>query len=169
MAHAHQGLGDLLGVRGEYLEAHRHYTEALKGFRELKDRWAIAWTLQGIGGASYRTAKYRRAEHSLGKCLALFDLLGDKGGAVSALGTLGMVLRARGHHVRAACILGACSRIQDDLLGPEVTSGIKPDPEFQAAQEKYQAEYPSEWAQGQAMDYKQAVEHVRRFFPRGTL
>jgi hypothetical protein len=100
--------------------------------------------------------------------LALFELLGDEGGGVIALGALGMVFRARGQNLRAACILGASARIQDDLMGREATNRIKPNPELSALQEEYQVAHPTEWAQGQAMDYKQAVEYARRFFSVGS-
>jgi predicted ATPase/DNA-binding SARP family transcriptional activator len=168
MAHSHQGLGDLLGERGEYLKARWHHTAALKAFRKLKDRWLIAWTLQGLGRVSYLAGEYRHAQHYFRKGVQLFDALGDRGGVAIGLGALGMVFRALGQHLRAACILGASLSIQDDLIGREATSRIKPNPELLAAQEEYQAEHPTEWAQGVDMDYQQAIEYARRFSSGGS-
>jgi len=167
MAHAHQGLGDLFGARGEYVRARRHYAEALKGFRSLKDRWLTAWTFQGIGQTSYRAGDYRRAEYNLRKSLELFDLLGDRGGVIIALGTLGMVLHAGDQHQRAACILGAAARIERDLLGAKSVRRTESNVELSGMQEQYKAEREDAWARGQAMRYEQAIRYARQF-PRGT-
>jgi tetratricopeptide (TPR) repeat protein len=52
VASALNGLGDLYRELGDWQQARPPYEEALAGFRELKDRWMTAWTLEGLGRAA---------------------------------------------------------------------------------------------------------------------
>ncbi len=162
LAHAHQGLGDMLKEIGEYAEARLHYKEALKGFRELKDRLWTAWTLEGLGRTQYLAREYRSAEFNFQKSLALFDILGDRGGAILVLRELAMLTRALGHHRQAATLLGAYTSNQKSLIGQEAAARLARSPELIAALNEYESGRQEEWLQGKSMGYEQAVAYARQ-------
>jgi len=51
-AHALNGLGDLYRETGNFTAARLHYEESLRRYRALKERWMVAWNLEGLGQTS---------------------------------------------------------------------------------------------------------------------
>jgi hypothetical protein len=145
---------------GAYEEARPRYEGALEGFRELKDNWMTAWTLEGLGRTSFLEGDYRKATDLLKESMALFDSLGDRGGAVFMLRRLGMLVRAEGNHVRAACLLGAFKTLHEGIIGQEGMSRLDYPKELSNAFEEYQSEKKSDWIHGTAMSFERAIEYA---------
>lgn len=157
IAHALNGLGDLLREQGKYQEARARYEEALRGFRKIKDRWMIAWTLEGLGTTLYRDGNNSLSAGYMKESIRLFYQLGDRGNTAFMLSRLGMVVRRQGAHRRAALLLSASKNIQNVLLGRQAAQRLTVAPELSAACSEYNRELPSEWVQGQVMTLDQAV------------
>ena len=119
-----------------------------------------AWTLEGLGRASYLDGDNKMAEKYLKEGMTLFDLLGDKGNAIFMLRRLGMVARSEGDHSRAACLLAAYKSLHDAIIAHESASRMEYSPEVNAAFAEYQDDYVSDWTRGQAMSSEQAVEYA---------
>ncbi len=158
--HALNGLGDLFRELGEYREARVRYEEALRGFRELKDRWMTAWTLEGIGRASFLDGDSVKAQGYFKESTTLFDLLGDEANVVFLLRRLAMAVRSQGRHSRAATLLGAFKALQEAIISPAGGSQIEYSPALSAAFAEYRADYAKEWTQGQTMTLEQAVRYA---------
>lgn len=111
VAHAHNGIGDLLCERRHYVEARAHYTIALRGFMELDDRYLAAWTAEGMGRVEAKSGNLSLALLRISEALTLFDSLGDD------LNVALMISRAVGHLAgmvpdsRRAVLAGAASAL----------------------------------------------------------
>lgn len=160
MASAIHGLGDLFRELGQHEQALPRYEEALRGFRQLKDRWMIAWTLEGMGRNSFLDGDNRNAEKYLAESISHFSMLGDKRDTMFTLSILAMVVRAEEKHPRAACLLGAYKSINEALIGSEAAGCEMYSPELLTAFGEYQRDFASEWTLGSHMSFEQAIEYA---------
>jgi len=157
-AHAHNGLGDLFTEMGRTTDASSHYELALEGFRILKDRWLMAWTLQGLCRAHLLESSAERACTSIRESIRLFSELGDRTNTIAMLGWLGRALLLSGNQNDAATILGAFLSLETTTIDGTVHS--EPNTEFSLACKMARTKAPAAWISGEAMTYDQIVARV---------
>ena len=90
----------------------------------------------------------------------LFIEVGSRDMAAKMVGTLGMLARALGKHERAARLFGASLAQHGAIVGSEAAARRKKGPELAAAIAKYEKDFKTEWAHGQAMTLEQAVDYA---------
>ena len=157
-AHAHNGLGDLFTEMRRTTDASSHYERALEGFRILKDRWLIAWTLQGLCRVHLLECDAERACTSIRESIGLFSELGDRTNTIAMLGWLGRALLHSGKLNDAANILGAFLSLEKTSI--DGTVHTEPSAEFTHTCEKARAKAPAAWTAGETMTYDQIVARV---------
>jgi tetratricopeptide (TPR) repeat protein len=88
-------------TREDYERATRLYEESLVLSREMRDDWAIAFSLFGLALVSHHVGDLDRAAELYEESMDLFRELGDKHGLAYGLNNLGLVARYQGDLVRA--------------------------------------------------------------------
>jgi len=157
-AHAHDGLGDLFAEMGRPEDALPHYQQALDGFRILKDRWLMAWTLQGLCRVHLLNRDAESACACIRESIGHFSELGDRTNTIAMLGWLGRAFLSSGKLNDAATVLGAFLSLEKTTIDGTVHS--EPNTEFSLACKKARATAPGAWISGEAMTYDQIVVHV---------
>lgn len=115
LAHAHESLGEVLRVRGAFLEAVPHFQRALEGFRSLEDNWMQAWTQEGYGMTECAMGDLASGDERLRQSFALFFKLGCAGDAVFVLGEIALISARRQARDEADLLFGAFSALRGDL------------------------------------------------------
>jgi tetratricopeptide (TPR) repeat protein len=159
IAHALNGLGDLFRESGDYRKARARYAESLVEFRDLKARWMIAWTFEGLGRTSYADGDYLGAKQYLKESVKMFWDLGDTRNAGLVLRWVGLAECGLGRRAAAARLLGACETYRRTLDSQTTAKQGKQDCEIDGTESCCREEYPSEWAQGEAMTLAHAIRY----------
>ena len=82
-------------------QAEAVFADALALFRDLEDRWGIAWAHNGLGNVAQEQGDHAQAEGRLTEAIARFNDLGDRRGGAWATLSLAHDARVQGDHARA--------------------------------------------------------------------
>ena len=138
------------------------YEESLKIERRLGDPWAIAISLDNLGGVAYDLGAYAEARAFFEESLDLFRQIGDRRGSAYLLEGLAAVTVAEGDAVAGARLWGAANALRDQtgaLLSPQecVQQETRLGRARQALSEKA---FAVAFAEGRALTWEQAVEEA---------
>jgi len=163
---AHNNLGELARVRGDYTAAAEHYSASLRQLQDTDRRSDIPRLLHNLGYVALRAGDTRAAIERFRRSLDLFQLQNPRGVA-EVIDGLGAVATVRGAALLAAKLWGAAAAARERL---QVTSWL-PDQMEQAhygalARSACDPEaFSSAWAAGQALTLEQALVEVRALDP----
>src|SRR5215212_8988240 len=97
-------LGAVVRSRGEHERAKELFEDSVRLYREIGDRWGIAWTLGGLGNFFYDQGDYERAKELFEEGLALSRKLGGAQPLGDYLSSLGHVYLLEGDYEQATAL-----------------------------------------------------------------
>jgi predicted ATPase/class 3 adenylate cyclase/Flp pilus assembly protein TadD len=97
-------LGDVVLSRGEHKRAKELIEESVRLYREIGDRWGVAWTLGGLGNLYSDQGDYERARKLYEEGLALSRELGGAQPLGDYLYSLGHMYLLEGDYERATTL-----------------------------------------------------------------
>jgi tetratricopeptide (TPR) repeat protein len=158
VAHAAQGLGDLLRELGDYEPALLRYAESLELFQDLNDRWLAAWTLWGMGKTHSMMGQAAEAVARLKESVALFSEIGDRVSCLESLGELGFHLWRAGGDERAAILVSAYKTGFERMLGAGAGEAWRGKDYETSVFAGAAAASPSAWARGRGARLEELLE-----------
>jgi non-specific serine/threonine protein kinase len=114
-ARALLGAGILAGLQGDDTQWAMRCAESLALFREVGDRWGIAWSLDTLGVLAWIQGDAERAAPLLEEALAVSRDCGDKASVVRSLMTSGIAARSQGDEERARARLEEALVLSQEL------------------------------------------------------
>lgn len=163
---AHNNLGELARVRGDYTAAAEHYSASLRLLQDTDRRSEIPRLLHNLGYVALRAGDTRTAIERFRRSFDLFQPQ-DPRGVAEVIDGLAAVATMRGAPLLAAKLWGAAAAARERL---HVTSWL-PDQMEQAhygalARSACDPEaFSSAWLAGQALTLEQALLEVRALDP----
>lgn len=157
VAHAFNGLGDLLCALSEYGSAREAYETSLEAFLLLGDNFLAAWNLEGLGRVALGEGNREEAMERTAEAAALFDRVGDELGVAGMLARLAGLAREKGRTVEAAPVAGAAAALIDRFddgslsFAPQIAEARQTIAGFESAA-------PLGWMKGATMSRVEAVE-----------
>jgi len=112
------------GISGDHAEGELLHERALVLFREVGDRFGIAWSLHGLAPSLIETGRPERARRCLEEALPIHRELGDELGVKRTVQLLGTIESDRGDMVRGRELLGESielARSHGDRFGESVS------------------------------------------------
>jgi predicted ATPase/class 3 adenylate cyclase len=97
-------LGDVVRSRGEHQRAKELFEESVRLYREIGDRWGVAWTLGGLGNFFYDQEDYERAKELFQEGLTLSRELGGAQPLDVYLSSLGHVYLLEGDYEQSTTL-----------------------------------------------------------------
>src|SRR5574340_116928 len=152
-------LGDIARQEGDYREAKMMYQRGLQINRELKIRRGIGWANQKLGFIALHEGDFRRAQALFTESLGTQVEAGNQQGIAESLAGLASSLVMIGDGERAARFFGAASGILTRTgmpLAPVDLLEWQRD-EAQARASCDPAGFTKAWAEGEALNLKQAA------------
>jgi predicted ATPase/class 3 adenylate cyclase len=147
---------------GDRARAENLFDEALSICRANGDRHGIANALRGLGSLAFGEGATERAVTLLQESLSLLRELVDAPCGTDNLEQLAYVATLRGHHVRAARLLGAAERLRID-------AGVAPRPSTLAVHDRTvtaactalgEAVFAAERSHGDELTFAEAVAYA---------
>jgi predicted ATPase/DNA-binding CsgD family transcriptional regulator len=108
-------LAHVILISGDPDRAGQMCAEALASGRRCGERWWLAYTLLASAAMSFHRGEIAEGERQVREALPLHYTLGTGSGVISALDNLAYIAAANGDLDRAACLLGACTRLARSL------------------------------------------------------
>src|SRR5215210_2007800 len=94
-------LGDVVRSRGELERAKELFEESVRLYREIGDRWGVAWSLGSLANVAGDRGDHEQAKRLYEEGLALSRRLGDAGPLGAYLGSLGYEFLLEGNLEKA--------------------------------------------------------------------
>jgi predicted ATPase/DNA-binding SARP family transcriptional activator len=157
-----QQLGEVAALRGDYEESQKQLGEALRFFDELGDREGIASTRFHQANTTALQGDYLSAQSLLARSLALWSELGNRQNIAEALDALAFMALEQSDARRAVQLWGAASALREDL-GASLLLNKQSRKERELEQARMvlgEAVFHSDWQQGHALTWTQAVEYA---------
>lgn len=107
--------GTVAHLQGDYGRARQLWQESLALYRQLGDRWGMAWSLSVLGHLLGELGEYLAARQYLQESLAIQQEIGNRRGLAGALNNLGHVLYLLGEYAEARVLLQESLAIRREL------------------------------------------------------
>ncbi len=161
VAQALWALGNADQFTGNLDPAEQEYLEALAIFRELDNRYYVAWSTSELGWIALRRSDWTMATRFLAESLEAFAAADDVSAAPLLLSSLAWTAYNLGEVVPAFRLAGASARLEREHgVGlAEIARLFSDIPNVRDLLGKH-PEGPSEFAAGEAMDFRQGVAYA---------
>ncbi|MEM8535927.1 MAG: winged helix-turn-helix domain-containing protein [Chloroflexota bacterium] len=100
-SHLLNGIGAIVNLQGDYMQATKYFKACLKVRQELQDTQGVARTLGNIGMVATQQVNYEQAQLYQRQCLELCQKVDDIEGKATALGNLAQIALVQGHYSEA--------------------------------------------------------------------
>jgi non-specific serine/threonine protein kinase len=164
--------------RGDMETARAYFEASLRVQEECGDRWAMAWTLVGLGTTAAKEGAFARSRALLAEGIQRAREMGDRHIVAAGVEALADVAAEQGKWERAACLYGATVAIEavataaarDPSNPPPAPSATAPPDTYALPNDKAtvvqarlrlgQEVFAATWAAGANMSLDEAVEYA---------
>jgi non-specific serine/threonine protein kinase len=162
MAEFWSSIGFLEAVRGNPVAAMEIRLIALDILREEGAHWKLGDQLGGQAMLSRSVGDLDAAKRYLREAAEIFVGASDMLSVSMASWTLALIANDEGHHERAARLVGAGTRIREQLGGgvPPELGGRWGDPEADARKALGDEAYERAWTEGYALTTEEAISYL---------
>jgi len=148
--------------QGEHERALALYEQCARVWQEIGDSYSLAHQLTNIGDVASLLGQIERARDCFRRGLILRRDLEDRDGVRWTLHSLAFLARQIGDGEGAVRLLGAAAPLGDQLgamLGTQ-RQALYDQNEAALREQLGEAAYAAAWAEGQCMDYRQAISYA---------